>query len=224
MFVNEDFVDIPYKPFQMQKTQVTQHQWETIMKSNPSYFINNDNPVEMVSWDDCQEFIKALNDRQKDFVYSLPTEEQWEYCCRAGSTTEYCFGDDESKLKDYAWYWENSEEFTHPVAQKKPNDWGLYDMHGNVWEWTASLYRGAGSIRVLRGGSWFNSPVDLRSALRNYGLPGLRCGIVGLRLLRTPSSLLPSNPSKPQASDKREEAKKLIKQIRAKLRKLEELL
>ncbi len=135
------------------------------------------NPVESVSWDDCQQFLKKLNERfrrphpgppsEGEGEFRLPTEAQWEYACRAGSTTKYCFGDEESGLGEYAWYAANSGSKTHPVGEKKPNAWGLYDMHGNVWEWCQDWYDGGyygksatddptgpdtGSDRVIRGG------------------------------------------------------------------------
>ena len=128
----------------------------------------------------------------------IPTEAEWEYACRAGSTTRYCFGDDEKMLKDYAWYHKNSGGKTQPVKQKKPNAWGLYDMHGNVWEWCEDWYDdypiepvtdptgpASGAGRVVRGGSWGSDPRGLRSANRGYYSPGLRGGDLGFRLLRT---------------------------------------
>ena len=117
----------------------------------------------------------------------MPTEAQWEYACRAGSTTRYCFGDDESGLGEYAWYGENSGDKTHPVGEKKPNAWGLYDMHGNVWEWCADWYDGGyyaqsptddptgpatGSFRVVRGGGWHYAAGCCRSAYRHGTRPG----------------------------------------------------
>jgi formylglycine-generating enzyme required for sulfatase activity len=154
------------KPFYMQTTEVTQAQWKAVMGNNPSYFKGNDLPVETVSWDDAQEFIKKLSAKE-GVKYRLPTEAEWEYACRAGSTTKFYFGEDESKLDEYAWYHNNSDGKTHPVGQKKPNAWGLYDMHGNVWEWCQDWYgadyyknspaedpQGPASAesRVLRGG------------------------------------------------------------------------
>ena len=125
------------KPFYLGKYLVTQEQWEAVMGSNPSRFKGPKNPVETVSWDDCQKFLGKLDAKSAagGGKFQLPTQAQWEYACRAGSTTRYCFGDDESKFGEYAWYVENSESKTHPVGEKKPNAWGLYDMHGNVWEW-----------------------------------------------------------------------------------------
>lgn len=119
-----------------------------------------------VSFDDVAEFIKNLNHQDDGYIYRLPTEEEWEYCCRAGTTTAYSFGDDPNKLEEYAWFWNNSERKAHPVGEKKPNPWGLYDMHGNIWEWTSSLYDPSGSHRVIRGGSWNVGAQDLRSASR----------------------------------------------------------
>jgi formylglycine-generating enzyme required for sulfatase activity len=154
--------------FYMQTTQVTQAQWKAVMGNNPSGFkdCGDDCPVENVSWNDAQEFIKRLNEKEGK-PYRLPTEGEWEYACRAGSTSQFCFGDDESLLSEYAWYINNSDNRTHPVGTKKPNAWGLYDMHGNVWEWVQDWYGNypSGSVtdpvgperggdRVDRGGSW----------------------------------------------------------------------
>jgi formylglycine-generating enzyme required for sulfatase activity len=125
------------KPFYMGKYLVTQEQWEAVMGSNPSHFKGPKNPVETVSWDDCQMFLDKLNAKvgSRAGKFQLPSEAQYEYACRAGSKTKYCFGDDEKQLGEYAWDGQNSDGKTHPVGEKKPNAWGLYDMHGNVWEW-----------------------------------------------------------------------------------------
>ena len=169
------------------------------MGNNPSNFKGPKNPVEQVSWDDCQRFLKKLNEKVGGGKFSLPTEAQWEYACRAGSTTRYYFGDDESELGDYAWYDENSGSKTHPVGEKKPNAWGLYDMHGNVWEWCQDWYDGGyyakspmddptgpatGSYRVGRGGGWFNAARLCRSANRDYFVPGVGSTHLGLRVSR----------------------------------------
>ena len=191
-------------PFYLQATAVTQGQWKKVMGDNPSYFeeCGDGCPVDMVSWDDAQDFITKLNEMDRaDNQYRLPTEAQWEYACRAGTTTEYSYGDNIGKLNEYAWYTDNSEEKTHPVGQKEPNAWGLYDMHGNVWEWVEDdwhdSYDGSpddgrawvddprGARRVMRGGSWGNNAHDCRSAYRlGYG-PGNRYGSVGFRLSRS---------------------------------------
>ncbi|MBS3764809.1 MAG: SUMF1/EgtB/PvdO family nonheme iron enzyme, partial [Planctomycetes bacterium] len=157
------------KPFYMGVTEVTQEQWQAVMgenRENPSffYFDGKQNPVETVSWNDLTEFCKKLSQRTGRRV-RLPTEAEWEYACRAGNTTAYCFGDSKRQLGDYAWYDDNSNSKTHPVGQKKANDWGLYDMHGNVCEWCRDYYDddyyenspesdptgpNTGSFRVLR--------------------------------------------------------------------------
>ncbi|MFA4985095.1 MAG: SUMF1/EgtB/PvdO family nonheme iron enzyme [Candidatus Brocadiia bacterium] len=163
------------KAFLMGATEVTQKQWIAVMGNNPSNFKGDDLPVECVSWNDAVEFCRKLTaaERQKGNLpagmeYRLPTEAEWEYCCRAGSTTTYCFGDDEGRLGDYAWFSGNSGNTTHPVGRTKPNAWGLYDMHGNVWEWCHDWYAdkyqaggqadpvgpATGQYHVLRGGSW----------------------------------------------------------------------
>ena len=172
------------RQFYLQNTQVTQGHWKAVMGHNPSEFIKCGDkcPVESVSWDDVQEFIKKLNKKEGGDLYRLPTEAEWEYACRAETTTEFSFGNDKSKLGDYAWFDDNSWDKTHPVATKKPNAWGLYDMHGNVWEWVEDdwhdNYDGApddgrawiddprGPHRVLRGGSWYFDPSYCRSAAR----------------------------------------------------------
>jgi len=121
------------QPFCMGKYVVIQEQWQAIMGNNPSTFQGAKNPVEGVSWNDAQEFCKKVSEKVAKTV-RLPTEAEWEYACRAGSTTEYCFGDAENGLADYAWFSVNSGNTPHPVGEKKPNAWGLYDMHGNVWQ------------------------------------------------------------------------------------------
>src|SRR4029434_679147 len=121
------------QPFYLGQYAVTQAQLQAVMESNPSQFTGDPNrPVEQVSWEDVQEFIRRLHAREGGAAYRLPTEAEWEYAARAGSTTAYCFGDDPRQLREYAWYSENSGGQTHPVGQLKPSAWGLYDMHGNV--------------------------------------------------------------------------------------------
>ena len=177
--------DVNVSAICMGKYEVTQTQWQAIMGNNLSYFKDNlQNPVDTVSWDDAQEFCKKLS-QKAGREFRLPSEVEWEYACRAGTTTAYSFGDNASLLGEYAWYTDNSGSKTHPVGQKKPNPWGLYDMHGNVWEWCQDSYEKYGGesdlIRktgkaitkennnrsyLLRGGSWGNNAQACRSAFR----------------------------------------------------------
>lgn len=185
------------KSFEIGKTAVTQAQWTKVMGSNPSYFKDKpNNPVETVSWDDVQEFISKLNKSQRKYKYRLPTEAEWEYCCRAGTKTKYSFGDDESKIDDHAYFYKNSDNTTQPTGRLKSNPWGLYDMHGNVWEWTQDWYgnlKGGkdpqgpkkSSYRVLRGGSWSHDAQFLRSAYRDFVNPDYSYSNIGFRLVRT---------------------------------------
>lgn len=170
--------------FLLGKTEVTQGQWRAVMGDNPSKNSDcgNSCPVELVSWADAQEFTKRLSQKTGK-KYRLPSEAEWEYAARAGSTTEWSFGEDENQLDEYSWYLSNSVGKTHPAAEKRPNAFGLFDMYGNVSEWTQDCvnnnYVGAptdglawteGSCtrRVIRGGSWYSSPIDLRSASRPW--------------------------------------------------------
>jgi formylglycine-generating enzyme required for sulfatase activity len=175
---------------------VTQREWKAVMGDNPSHFKGDDLPVEKVSWDDVQKFIKKLNEKEGTGKYRLPSEAEWEYACRAGTTTRYSFGNSESKVGDYAWHLKNSGDKTHPVGQKKPNSWGLYDMHGNVWEWVqdelhdsydgaptdGSAWEGNGAVRVNRGGSWGAIAPYSRSAERGSFVQS--GSSLGFRLLR----------------------------------------
>lgn len=183
------------KPFYLGTYQVTQEQWQAVMGNNPSHFTGDPNrPVDTVSWHDAQRFLQRLNERDVEKTYRLPTEAEWEYAARAGSTGAYCFGDDVRLLKEYAWYGDAGGT-THPVGQLKPNAWGLYDMHGNVWEWchdglrtytSASVSDPLGPTtkdahRVLRGGGWVVDARYVRSALRFASVPGDRGDDVGFR-------------------------------------------
>ena len=179
--------------FSMQTTEVTQTQWVRVMGSNPSKFKGRNNPVENVSYYDVQRFIKKLNKLEGTNAYRLPTEAEWEYAARSGSNSTYVCGDDKGCIGSYAWYDGNSADRTHPVAQKRANRWGLYDISGNVWEWTSSCYtqnynRGCyegGKYKVIRGGSWINYAYDIRLANRSSNSPEDRGYSSGFRLART---------------------------------------
>jgi len=183
--------------FYLGKYPVTQTQWVVVMGYNPSKFKGRNNPVEQVSWHDVQAFIRLLNAKEGHNRYRLPAEAEWEYAARAGTSTVYCFGDDKNKLSEYAWYNDNSGGTTHPVGQKQPNAWGLYDVHGNVREWVQDWYgktyyanspetdpKGPsnGDYRVIRGGSWSFGAELCRSASRYYSMPGSRREGMGFRL------------------------------------------
>ena len=177
------------------KHEVTQGQWQAVMGSNPSRFdeCGPDCPVEGVSWDEVQEFIRRLNAQAGGQRYRLPTEAEWEYAARAGTR-----GDRYGNLDAIAWYEDNSGDSTHPVGQKAPNAWGLHDMMGNVEEWVADWYGvypggsmtdprgpGSGRVRVNRGGSWLDEAEQCRATGRSINSPGFRIFFLGFRLLRT---------------------------------------
>ena len=139
-----EMIEIPNVTFKIGKYPITQKQYQEVMGNNPSYFMNKpQNPVEQVSYDDAIAFYQKLR-RITGKNYRLPTNSEWEYACRAGTETLFSFGNDFDQLKDYAWYEDNSGLITHPVGQKRPNAWGLYDMHGNVREWCQNVPRGGG--------------------------------------------------------------------------------
>jgi formylglycine-generating enzyme required for sulfatase activity len=180
------------KGFEMGKYEVTQAQWKTVMGSNPSYFKGDDRPVETVSWGEVQEFLKRLNATDDGYRYRLPTEAEWEYAARAGSTADAV-----ANLDAVAWHRGNSGGETHPVGRKRANGWGLYDTSGNVWEWCADWYGAdyyasspvddppgpaSGTLRVVRGGSWGDRLT--RPANRVRYDPDVRYHDMGLRLVR----------------------------------------
>ncbi|GHU47810.1 hypothetical protein AGMMS50289_23540 [Betaproteobacteria bacterium] len=208
--------------FYLGKYEVTQGEWEAVMGSNPSKFKGRSNPVERVSWNDVQTFIQRLNAKEGTNKYRLPTEAEWEYAARAGTKSTYSFGDDAGQLGAYAWYDGNSGDQTHPVGQKKPNPWGLYDMHGNVYEWVNDWYNesyysrsastdpagpSSGQLWVLRGGSWFSSAGSLRSANRLFSSPVYRSGSYGFRLARS----LDSGTNTPQSGSATQTAAPTVK-------------
>lgn len=173
------------RDFYLGQYEITQGQWKAVMGSNPSVFRDRESadshPVEMVSWEDAQQFLRKLNDLKLG-EFRLPTEAEWEYACRAGTETRYSFADDPDYrlLPQHAWFYSRAEGRSQPVGTRKPNPWGLHDMHGNVWEWCADWFGPytaeertdptgpeKGDGRVIRGGSWFNEPEALRSANRH---------------------------------------------------------
>ena len=176
------------------ETEVTQVLWTAVMGNNPSYFKGDNLPVEQVSWEDCQTFIGKLNGLTGK-RFRLPTEAEWEYAARGGNRSNHTQYSGGSMIDDVAWYYGNSGSKTHSVKTKKPNELGLYDMSGNVWEWcqdwkgsyssnaqTNPTGPDSGSGRVFRGGSWFNGDRNCRSSNRDYGSPGNRLSRLGLRL------------------------------------------
>ncbi|MBN2271052.1 MAG: formylglycine-generating enzyme family protein [Sedimentisphaerales bacterium] len=194
--------EVVVSAFYIDKYLVTQAQYQKVTGKNPSRWKAAENPVEQVRWSDAVRYCNArsrLEDLQPCYDlqtwecnfdangYRLPTEAEWEYACRAGAGTAYCFGDSPSQLKDFAWFKDNSASKPHPVAQKKPNPWGLYDMHGNVWEWCNDFYNvdyyqesprenpkgpKTGDTKVVRGGAWKFSADSCRSAYRYNEDPG----------------------------------------------------
>ena len=206
------------KGYWLGETEVTQDQWSKLMGTSPwkeQTFLKEGSsyPATNISHDDAIAFVKKLTDQERragrlpdGWHYALPTEAQWEYACRAGTTTKYSFGSSESDLGTYAWFDKNTkeigEEFAHEVGMKKPNAWGLKDMHGNVWElcsdwWGYGRTGGADPVgppnsklnrRVLRGGSWFGPALGMRSALRDASEPADRSNLVGFRCAQVPSS------------------------------------
>ena len=203
------------KPFGLGKTEVTQGQWKSVMGSEPwngqTNTIKGENvSATHVNYDDTADFCERLTDLEHkagklkaNEEYRLPTEAEWEYACRAGTATAYSFGDDESKLGEYAWFDGNAfkvrEEYAHDVGLKMPNPWGLYDMHGNVFEWCSDWYGEAlsggvdpagpngGSSRVFRGGGWRRFPGLGRSAARSINVPSYRSYSLGFRVARSQS-------------------------------------
>ena len=193
-------------PFYMGITEITRAQWQSVMGTDPDGPKGTAHPVIQVSWHQCVAFCRRLTEREREegllpegTIYSLPSEAEWEYACRAGSTTDYCFGDDPAQLDEYAWYGGNSGGHTHPVAKKKPNAWGLYDMHGNVREWCMDRYGAygaedavdptgptAGHARVIRGSCVCGgeSATGSRSAVRGRNTPYYWSGVMGLRIVR----------------------------------------
>ena len=177
---------------------MTQELWEAVMGSNPSNFKGAQNPVERVSWNDCQEFVSRLNSLTGR-TFRLPTEAEWEYAARGGNKSRHYKYSGSDNIDEVAWYRDNSGSKTHAVGTKSPNELGIYDMSGNVWEWCSDWYGGysasaqtnpqgpsSGSYRVLRGGSWINYAGNCRVSIRSYDDPGNSNINFGLRLVLVP--------------------------------------
>lgn len=177
---------------------MTQALWQAVMGSNPSGFKGSNLPVERVSWEDCQAFITKLN-QLTGKTFRLPTEAEWEYAARGGAKSRGYKYSGSNNIDDVAWYDDNSDDETHPVKTKAPNELGLYDMSGNVFEWCNDWYgdysRSAqtnptgpntGSFRVYRGGSWVSGAGSCRVSFRNYDYPGYRFNLLGFRLVLVP--------------------------------------
>lgn len=173
--------------------EVTNAQWQAVMKTSPSPLPADDLPVVNVDWNTATEFCRRLSEvpeeRAAGREYRLLAEAEWEYCCRADSISQYCFGDDSSSLENYAWFRLNSDQRPHAVGEKQPNDWGLYDMHGNVFEWCQDWYIG-GEQRVCRGGAWTSSVEYCTSGFRLNFDPSTRTPYLGLRVAMTISKAL----------------------------------
>jgi formylglycine-generating enzyme required for sulfatase activity len=209
---NENQVRVRFgQGFWLGQTEVTQRQWEAVMRNNPSSFKGDDLPVEQVSWDDTQAFIEKLNDSVPlpvGWKYGLPSEAQWEYACRAGTERVFHFGNSlssrEANFDGDSPYGSGAKgpclERTCAVGLYQPNGWGLYDMHGNVWEWCQDAWDGSsgppgganplslfGSFRLARGGSWIDDALYCRSSLRYKVVPGHRFNYLGLRVAVVPA-------------------------------------
>lgn len=200
------------RAFWLDKSVVMQAEWQQVMGTRPwegesDVLDAPDCPATFVSWEDAMDFCRKLTEQERhsgrlpdEWKYTLPTEAQWEYACRAGTTTAYSFGDEDSRFGDYAWFADNAgdtgEDYAHAVGTKKPNPWGLSDLHGNVWEWCRDWYASKlpgdrdpqvtarGSNRVCRGGCRYNNAGSCRSASREVGIPSSRDGDLGFRVAR----------------------------------------
>jgi len=196
--------------FWIGRCEVRQSEYQQLMSNNPSNETGDANrPVERVSWFEAMEYCKKLSQAceiqrklPEGYGYRLPTEAEWEYACRAGTSTRFSYGEDKSatQLNEYAWFSRNSDSMTHPVGTRRPNKWGLFDMHGNVWEWcidrwedslpggtiTNLVHVAAGRLRVARGGSWLYDAKACRSANRDDYSPWDRCSDIGFRVVLAP--------------------------------------
>ncbi|MFO1001345.1 MAG: formylglycine-generating enzyme family protein [Planctomycetaceae bacterium] len=188
------------KSFYIGAYEVTQTEYEQLTGENPSEFKGPQNPVENVSWTKAEEFCRKLSELPKEKsagrLYRLPTEAEWEYACRAGADTVFSFGDDDSVMTNFAWIEQNSEKKSHAVGQKAPNSWGLFDMHGNVFEWCSDWHDeytsesvidpvgpASGSARLARGGSWLHEPYHCRASTRVWNPPANYSNVQGFRIV-----------------------------------------
>jgi formylglycine-generating enzyme required for sulfatase activity len=193
-------------PFAVAKYEVTQELYEAVMGKNPAKWKGPRNSVEMVSWSDAQEFCRKVTAELRERkliregeIIRLPSEAEWEYVCRAGTTTRWSFGDDERRLRDFAWYRGNSKGEDPPVGRKKPNAWGLYDMHGYIWEWCADTWEPShdgvptdgspraardAKERVIRGGAYDSTPDQCRCAYRVGRPMDFRSDTIGFRCVK----------------------------------------
>ena len=193
------------RPFYLGICEVTVAQFDNVMGTRPSHWKADNNPIEQVSWEQVTSFCRKLSasaaEQQAGRVYRLPTEAEWEYACRAGSQTPFSFGSNPEEFGVYGWFLKNSDSRSHSVGQKKPNSFGLYDMHGNVWEWCQDWYGEfetdlavdptgavASLSRVRRGGSWEHLPRHGRSSHRSYLPPDYRYCKLGFRVALTPAN------------------------------------
>jgi formylglycine-generating enzyme required for sulfatase activity len=207
---DEDAVSVTLsRGYWLMETECTQRLWSAISSYRPewtdAYGLGEDYPANKVSHEDVAGFMQALNSEARragilpaGWQFSLPTEAQWEYAARAGSTSRFCFGDDESQLENYAWYDKNAGGKSHPVGKLRPNAWGLHDMHGNVWEWTADWYNekltggvdpagpSQGSLRCIRGASFVDAPWFARCGIRDGYGPSNQRGSLGFRVAASP--------------------------------------
>lgn len=199
------------RPFWINKYEVTQEQYELVMGNNPSNFKSPQRPVEMVSWEDTVAFCKKVSELTGE-KYRLPTEAEWEYACRGGSDTNYYWGSDRSQMPKHAWYGENSKIMTHDVGKKKPNNWGLYDMNGNVSEWCLDFYdkfyyshghahdplnEKGETFRVHRGGSWTSIRTMITSSERDSNTEYYHYYNLGFRVVKEiPRSSIPGKDDK----------------------------
>ena len=198
-----------HRPFYMGRHEVTQAQWRAVVGTAPSHFRGDLRPVEEVTWYDCQRFVNALCELEgaDRGTYRLPTEAEWEYACRAGTTAAYCFGGDAGRLGDFADFELNNHEMTNEVGRRWPNAYGLHDMHGNVWEWCLDRFRsytGADDLgladeqwRSLRGGNWRDPAENCRSANRCRLPPASHGNLLGLRVVREIGTSAPRAPPAP---------------------------